>query len=304
LAILRSELAFTLLERAAGSLFEREGVLLRELIRTAIATESRPLAELLDELGADVSSIPAGIYGPTNSSWAKLVRWLLARRGDLPVQALPDLIELFQGFSASMFFADPLTPRMAVALVDWLEEIEKVHEHDPFAADHPPRFATAYRHHDLHKLAEDLRHAFALMATRVPERAQSYLRSVPNRRNPDDTIRDIMRFRGSLAQAAPAELVELAIAGLVPKPEKENRRPLWPSRKNIFTHLGSEFLPSSPAQGPFLDLLNAAPEQGLALIRRLVDLAILSVSDGRKAGDDGLNLIFPSGPRFFPWQQT
>src|SRR4051812_5210713 len=224
---------------------------------------------MLADMGAEIASIPVGIYGPTNGSWAKLTRWLLARRADLPIQVLPDVVELFQSLSASMFFTDPLTPRMATALADWLEEIEDAREHHPLAKDQP-RFATACRYHDLYKLAEDVRHAFALMAARVPDRAQRYLRGVLKRRNPEGTLHDIMRFRGSLAQAAPAELVELTIAGLIPKPEKE-RRHRRPIRDEILTHLNTEFLPSSPAQGPFLDLLNAAPEQGLALIRRLVD---------------------------------
>ena len=51
LAILRSELATKLLERASGALLESDGALLRELIRTAIAVESRPLAETLAEMG-------------------------------------------------------------------------------------------------------------------------------------------------------------------------------------------------------------------------------------------------------------
>ena len=211
--------------------------------------------------------MPSGIYEPSNGSWARLTQWLLARRADLSIQVLPDVVELFQSLSASMFFADPIIPRMADALANWLEEIEDARERHPLAADQP-RFGAALRYHDLYKLAEDVRHAFVLMAARVPERAQSYLQGVLKRRRPDDVIRDIMRFRGSLAQAAPAELVEIMIAGLVPKPkpEKKNRLYRRSIRDENLYHLNSEFLPSSPAQGPFLDLLNAAPEHGLVLI--------------------------------------
>jgi hypothetical protein len=56
LAILRSERVFTLLDRASASLFENYGALLRELIRTAIAVESRPLAETLAAYGLDAGS--------------------------------------------------------------------------------------------------------------------------------------------------------------------------------------------------------------------------------------------------------
>lgn len=194
LAILRSELAFKLLQRAAPALFNHDGALLRELIRTAIAVESQPLAETLAKLGVDTSAIPAGVYGPVNGSWVRLTQWLLVRRADLPLQALPEIVELFQTLSASMFFADPLTPRMAIALADWLDEIEDAREHHPLGAERP-RFATAYRYHDLNKLAGDVRRAFALMAARVPERAEGYLRGVVSRRNSEQAIRDIMRFR-------------------------------------------------------------------------------------------------------------
>jgi hypothetical protein len=301
LAILRSELSLTLLDRVAASLFGGEGALLRELIRTALAVESRPLAETLAEQGADVTSIPPSIYGPSNASWERLAWWLLARRADLPVRAIPDVVDLFQSLSISTFLRHPLTPKIAEALAEWLEEIEDAGDRHPLASDQP-RFATAFQYQELGKLAEDVRHAFALLASRAPMRAQSYLQEVLKRGNPDYTISDIMRLRGTLAQAAPAELVELTIAGLVPKPE--NRLHQRSVRDEIFTHLNMDFLPSSPAQGPFLDLLNAAPEQGLGLIRRLVDHAIAALTDGQESGDDGLTLVFPSGPRFFPWRRT
>lgn len=199
-----------------------------------------------------------------------------------------------------MFFADPITPKMAVALADWLDEIEDAQDHHPPAADQP-RFASAFRYHDLHKLAADVRQAFLLMAARVPERAQSYLRRLLGRRNPEYTIREIIKFRGSLAQAAPAELVDLILSGLIPK---EGQGRSGANRSETFTHLDTDFLPSSPAQGPFLDLLNAAPEHGLNLIRRLVDHAIIARTAGREPGDDGLTVVFPTAPRFFPWERS
>ena len=302
LAILRSELAFQLLERASATLFEGDGALLRELIRTAIAAESRPLVEMLAEVGPEVPSIPADIYGPVNGSWARLAHWLLLRRADLPLQALPDIVELFQSLSLSMFVSDPLTPSMAAALADWLQEIESARDYHPLAKDQP-RFATAFRNHGLFKLADDVRHAFALMAARVPDRARAYLQGVLKRQNREQTIRDIMKFQGAFARAAPSELAELTLAGLIAKPDDDKRHYRRPLRRDIFTHLDTDFLPSSPAQGPFLELLNAAPQHGLTLIRRLVDHAVAGMSDA-EPGDDSFELALPGGPRFFPWQYT
>ncbi|MCU0732428.1 MAG: hypothetical protein MUE84_12695, partial [Hyphomonas sp.] len=303
LAIVRSETALILLDRAAASLFEQDGALLRELIRTAIAAESQPLAEMWAAQGADTSWIPTGIYGPANGSWAKLAHWLLLRRHDLPLQALPDVVSFFQALSVSLLSRDPLTPQMAIALADWLEEIEDVNVRRPLAGEQS-RFATAYALQDRHKLAEDARHAFALMAWRAPDRAKNYLRSVPTRRNADYAIADIMRFRGSFAQAAPAELAALTLTGLVAKPDEDNGRRRRSLRDEVLSQLDSNFIPSSPAQGPFLDLLNAAPEHGLALIRRLVDHAVTSWNGRREPGDDGLRLELASGARFFPWLRS
>ncbi len=255
---------------------------------------------MLAEYRATEAGIPAGIYGPSNGSWAKLAQWLLAKRVHLPLRTLPDVVELFLSLSASMFFADPITPKMAIALADWLEEIEDAQDHHPLAANQP-RFASAFRYHDLQNLAAAVRQAFLLMAARVPERAQSYLRRLLRCKYPDDVIRGIMKFRGSLAQAAPAELLELTLAGLISKEDRERRRTV---RNEAFTHLDINFLPSSPAQGPFLELLNASSEHGLSLIRRLVAHAIAAQTDGRRPGDDGFTLVFPTGPRFFPWKRS
>ena len=301
LAILRSELASALLERARHALLANEGVLLRELIRTALAVESEPMTEAFASIKLEVGPIPNGLNSPTNASWVVLTVWLLKRRADLPLNALPDVVELFQSLSTSMLFVDSLTPHIATTLADWLVEIEAAEDHSLRDPD-PPRFS-ALPYHDLAGLGTAMRQAFFLMATRVPQRAQSYLRNQLSRRNPSHSIREIMKFRGMLAKAAPSELADLTLAGLIQNPE-DRHRDGHPVRDDTFTHLDRDFLPSSPAQGPFLDLLNAASEHGLRLVRRLVEHAISVRSHGADAGDDGFLLELSSGLRFFPWQRT
>ncbi|MEH3117159.1 MAG: hypothetical protein PGN25_06010 [Methylorubrum populi] len=301
LASLRSEKAEALLDQAADELLATSGTLLRELIRTALAVESEPMADMIVRHGGDASAVPRSILAPVNGSWARLTRWLLRRRADLPLDVLGDVTELFQSLSVSMFVSDPLTPELASALADWLEEIEEAQDHSPFKPD-PPRFADL-RFHDLADLASDMRRAFLLMAARSPDRAKAYLRRQLARRNPEQTIRDIMKFRGALAQAAPAELVELTLFGLVPKPETRRRRQS-DLRDDTFNFLDKDFLPASPAQGPFLELLNAAPDQGLLLIRELVAHAIRSRTRGIEPGEDGYTLALASGPRLFPWRHS
>ena len=94
-----------------------------------------------------------------------------------------------------------------------------------------------------------------------------------------NVVRSILKFRGSLAQAAPAELAELTATALIPKrrpDERHHRREF----EEPFDFLDHEFLPASPAQGPFFDLLTHAPQHGLSLIHRLVDHAISFYSQG------------------------
>ena len=301
LAILRSERASVLLERATNVLLANHGVLLRELIRTALAVESQPLAEAIASTKLEFGPIPSGLNSPTNASWVVLTGWLLKRRADLPLNALPDVVELFQSLSASMLFMDPLTPHIATTLADWLDEIEKAEDHSSRKPD-PPRFA-ALPYRNLAALATAVRQAFFLMAAQAPQRAQTYLHKQLGRRNPSQTMRETMKFRGTLAQAAPAELVDMTLAGLIENVE-ERRRHGHPIRNDAFSRLDRDFLPCSPAQGPFLDLLNAAPEHRLRLIRRLVDHAVSVRSHGAEAGEDRFLLAFSSGLRFFPWQNT
>jgi hypothetical protein len=90
---------------------------------------------------------------------------------------------------------------MAVALADWLEEIEDAQDDHSRGADRP-RLARAFRHHYLHDLARDVRRAFVLMAASVPEQAQRYLRRLIGRPRPEYVIEEIACFRGTLALAA------------------------------------------------------------------------------------------------------
>ncbi len=211
-----------LLDQQAGELLAAEGVLLKKLIRTALAVESEPMADMITRLGGDASVVPRCFLAPMRGSWATLTIWLLGRRADLPLGILGDVTKLFQSLSASLFFADPLTPEIAGALASWLEEIEDAQDHRPFGPN-PPRFLELV-FTDLAGLAGDMRLAFLAMAARVPERAQAYLRQQFNRAHLDQTIRCIMKFRGTLAQAAPADLVELTLFGPIPRHDTPQSR--------------------------------------------------------------------------------
>lgn len=308
LAILRSEHALALLDNASNTLLANECALLRELIQTALAVEAQPMTEafaplagVLAQHGVELNSIPAGIYVPTNTSWAHLTAWLLKRQGDLPLSALPDVVQLFRNYSGSSFFKGSLIPHIANTLADWLYEIENALDQDPLDP-RPSRFS-ALRFRDHTELATDVRQSFLLMAAEVPERTRAYLCKQLTRRNPQERVSEIMKFSGTLAEVAPGELANLTLAALIPA-SKAGQRDRHFTRGEIFTHLDLDFVPSSPAQGPFFDLLKTAPEHGLQLVRDLVEHAVAARTDGAEAGDDGFLLSFPLGQRFFPWRQT
>ena len=126
------------------------------------------------------------------------------------------------------------------------------------------------------------------------------------RRRNERAVEAILKSRGRLAEAAPAQLAALTAAALIPPADGQDGRGRRRGRRRDnepFSRTDSQFIPASPAQGPFLELLTHAPQHGLALIRQLVDHAIAFYSDGQPHGSNAFVVAFPNGPRTFPWVQ-
>jgi hypothetical protein len=130
---------------------------------------------------------------------------------------------------------------------------------------------------------------------------RGYLREIDAERD-IYKVKAIRQFSATLVSAAPAELADLIANSLIEKRPRKSRNGLRDNR--AFSHVDADYLPASPAQPPFLDLLLASPEHGLALVRRLVSAAIEIRSDAREAGDNGFTVVFDDGARFFPWTHT
>ena len=153
-------------------------------------------------------------------------------------------------------------------------------------------------------LATEVRETFLLFCSRTPQLASQYLKSFEGRKHAERSILQLLKFRGSLAQAAPKELADATIRVLIPPeadPDDDDHGPGWNGR---FGFADYQFRPISPAQGPFYDLLSAAPAEGLRLIRTLVDRAISSFTGGRGPGDDLFTIHMSGGPRTFPWRRS
>lgn len=300
LALVRSEVGFELLKRVSSLLLAGRADLLRELIRTVMAVDVEPASDRFAAMGIDAAKVPAGLYVPSGPSWHRLILWLLGLGESLPAAAIPDVVDLYSTWSCGVIGLDPLTPELLKWLYRWLTEIESAREAETFRDWREP-FGGELDHAQIRRLEHDLRTGFLLFCNRTPELAAEYLRSLRRRQPSNEAVRSILKFRGALAQAAPAELAELTAAALIPKRQSDERHRRREAFEEPFEFLDHEFLPASPARGLFLELLTRAPEHGLSLVRRLVDHAI-SYYGGGAYGSDAITIPFPDGERAFPWE--
>jgi len=301
LALVRSEAAAEILTKASDVLLADRARPLRELIRTVRAVDVLPAAELLAAAGVDLSAIPPHLNTPSGPSWFRLITWLLRLGEGLPSAAIPDVVDLYSDWSLSVFGLDPLTPHLLPWLYRWLNEIELARGRDSI---HPVFGGDDLDGTDVEDLERKLRTGFVLFCNRTPPLAADYLqRLMGGGRHNEQAIRAILKFRGQLAQAAPAQLAELTAAALIRQPNESRRRGgRWD--EGPFTRMDHELLPASPSQGPFLELLTHAPQHGLALVRRLVDHAIAFHSGRQPHGPNAIVVPFPQEPRTFPWIES
>jgi hypothetical protein len=303
LALVRSEISRELLARVSSLLVASHASMLRELIRIVMAVDVEPASKFFEAIGIDPAMIPSSLNVPSGPSWFRLISWLLSLGESMPVVAIPDVVDMYTTWSSGMLGQDPLTPLLMPWLYHWLTEIEAARDAENFFDLREP-FGGELDRDRIASLESDLRAGFLLFCHRTPELAVEYLRSLSKRHHrPEDVIRSILKFRGSLAKAAPAELAELTAAALIPEhrhDEGADPREL----RGPFTHHDHDFSPASPAQGPFFELLTHAQQHGLSLIRRLVDHAISFYSGGREYGADAITISFPEGERAFPWTRS
>jgi hypothetical protein len=299
LALVRSEIGPELLTRASGYLLDNGGEVLRELIRLVMAVDADTGAKWFSALGFDPKLIPANLNVPSGPSWSRLIIWLLALGDSLPAAAIPDVVDLYIAWSMGMLGQDPFTPLLVPRLYRWLMEIEVLNIRDqrrPFNGE--------LTRDQISALAGDLRTGFLSFCNRAPLLAQEYLQWLRTHKHSEHTLRGILKFGGALAQAAPKQLAEITAELLIPKDDEEDENPNSPFRE-AFGYHDSDFIPASPSQGPFLELLIHAPEHGLKLIRQLIDHAILFKSGGRDFGDNAIRIpSLESTEKTFPWTQS
>lgn len=295
LALTRSEARRELLEKATADLLANGAALFEELCTTINAVETQATVDVLQMPGGVTVDLPRSYRTNTTGSAFLLLRWVLDHEADIPLEAIGGvtlLVEIQLHFlKLFLGFARPT----AELLFGWLRQLDV----RDTAVTIPGGRANSRSASDMRRRTiEKLRMMSLLLGEFAPGQLKAYLNEIAGERA-DHKVKDIRTFSQAIAPVAPAELADLILANLIEKRDRRRRSPT--SRDRALSHDDSSYLPPSPAQPPFLDLLEAAPAEGLRLVRTLVTEVVDYYSGGREPGSDGYTLDLETGPRFFPW---
>ena len=303
LAVTRSEAAEILLPRASQSLLADGGDLLKELLGSIATVEVTPLGEALNGQVLDVVKLPSTFAMPKGPGWPSVIEWLLKLGAVLPANAVPSVVRLFHVYAFGTFASGPFVVQITEQIGKWLRDFE------PGRPSEVKVDAAAFDWKDLddrlwRPLRQDLRDFVRLLAQKVPEQAQAYLRAVIDDLGKNAQLAEELILRPyNLVLAAPEEVAELSLR-ILATGRKRRRGTSRESQDEAFSYLDSQFLPVSPAQGPFFALLNRDPAVGLDLVRRLVAHAVDWSTRGNPSETDGVVLHLAGGLRTFPWTGT
>jgi energy-coupling factor transporter ATP-binding protein EcfA2 len=274
LALPRSEQAFALFQGLKSVLLESNGCRLSEIIRLMIAVESEPITKLIARVQPSMTIPPgaAGLIVPKGLGWTWLILWLVTEAKSLPTALIPDITKMFQAWLLSTHSQSlSFNPTIVGLLFEWLTLIEDVLTPRAFRdiQSVPPTLNIPY--------PRDVRDEVRMMAFPFahlnPAAAERYLVGLDPDAVRHHEMETILRAPGTLAKAAPAALADFALGAII---EKDDPDELYSNRRNRFGPFGIHdnlFSPASPGQGPFFELLENAPTEGLRLIRGLVEHA-------------------------------
>ncbi len=302
LAIVRSELSPRLLEMLSSSLLAKGGALLVELAGAVVAGDTVPVNELMraaaEQSGQEAPSVPRSLRAAVTPAAPRLLGWCVNHIDDIPLQALVGVVRLAEVFLYLPAIAPTLVGPVAKMLHHWLMRLDCREIKDEIAsAPEVEPLSDAERR----RLVEDVRQLFLFVSAQAPDEARAYLTAIDRERE-YYKVNTIRRFSQTLAATAPEELAALVENALLEGTDREASR--YGRRDRTFHHSDTDYMPPSPAQGPFLDLLEARPKMGLGLIRRLTDHAIRFHTNGHEPDANGFTLEIETGTRFFPWVES
>lgn len=301
LAIVRSERSPELLERCSSALLANDGLLLNELITAIVAVETVSSTEVMKGLAIEPptkASPPSSLRVATTPSSLKLLVWCLHHANEIAICAIAPVVKLVQITLPIVARVPEIGRSTAGMLFHWLLQLDVRDANVTIPPSASPDWTFS---DDRRRLVGDLRTMALVLSSQAPDQLKAYLRALAAENDIYKT-RQINKLSPVIARDAPQELADLIIAALI-EPDDDERCDRY-SRRQALSFYDSDYLPASPAQPPFLDLLEASPEVGLTLIRRLVDQSVLFHSRGKAPGNNGFTLVLDDAPRFFPWTDT
>jgi hypothetical protein len=300
MAIVRSERGLELLEQCSTALLARGGALFRDAATSVISVETVATSDLLRNVKetSSLPTVPTSMRSSSTRSALDLLLWSISHANEIPLQAIGAVLKLVKVQHLMLMAMPELAQPTARMLFNWLVQLDT----DVVGCQIPhDKQAEGFDQRTRSRLIEDLRTSSLLLANRAPDDAKAYLRSVTAERG-QYKVKVIRLFSRVLAQAAPVEFAALISNSLI---EKRKRRSKYEHMDcQAFSFLDSDYLPASPSQTPFLDILENAPETGLSLIWQLTDEAVAFHTRGTNKLSNGFNLEFQDGTRLFPWEET
>ncbi|TIP23070.1 MAG: ATP-binding protein [Mesorhizobium sp.] len=273
LALPRSEHFVQYLQSLQTVLLADDASLLREIVRLIIVVESEPADDFFARLQPPQPVPPggAGFVFPKGRSWSPLIAWLAVNARNLPQPVIPEVTNAFKTWLlATQAFRFPVNAEIVAILFEWLALIDEAVRPRMFReGDDLPPLASIPHITDAHDVVRMTACAFALVN---PAAAQKYLTTLNAGETKHREFETVLKGRGALAKAAPAAFVDFFLGGVIEKPTR--RDPFSSPRDyrpfGIHEHL---LMPASPSQGPFLEILETAPDEGLRLARHIVEHA-------------------------------
>ena len=303
LALPRAEQALALFESLKSVLLANDGRLLCEIIRLMIAVESVPIAKLIERVQPSVK-VPPGVGDMVVAKGHRLdLAGGMARFGGPVIahSAYSGRRESLSGLAdidPKPSMADQYTGRadsLRLAGADRKQDVPSVFPR----SDRMLHQVSIFPH--VSEVRDEIRMTVFAFAYLNHAAAQNYLSHLDQENVTYHDTQDILRAPGTLARAAPAALVDFMLGALI---EKDDPDALYSRRNRYGPFSVHEYLfsPASPGQGPFFDLLESAPAEGLRLIRAIVEHATQwrreQYAEAREPFPR-LSIRFPSGTKSF-----
>jgi len=297
LALVRSEASIEVLSSVQDVLLQDKAELLRELIRTVTAVEVAPISQIFKSAE---HQLPENLFMPSSPSLYRLVNWVVQIDDDLLTPAIPEITNLYGKAILGELGRGQYTPLLLKRMYQWLKEIEASKSTRSWNTEQP--FNGNLIGADLNALTNELRSYFLAFCHRTPDFAKDYMDELLKRSQNDLIVESVIMSSGALSNVAPEGLATLTANALIALPKDDEFYSSY--RQEPFSLFDKKFLHEAPTKGPFLQLLQNAPKQGLSLIHKLISHALDFDSRGKHHGSNAIVIEFPEGKREFPWRET